>query len=88
MSRRNVSIWLLLAGLVASECSGGPKDGNEAADKDYVDRINARFNVPPPPIPPAPKASEFKLYKSRSGLFQARFPGEPKIFDFGPSIPE
>jgi hypothetical protein len=88
VNRRHVSVWLLLAALVAYGCSGGPKDGKEAAEKDYLDRINARLNAPPPAIPPAPKASEFKLYKSPNGLFQAKFPGEPKILDFGPSIPD
>ena len=78
----------MLAGLVASGCSGGPKDGKEAAEKDYIDTINARLTAPPPPVPPAPKASEFKLYKSPDGLFQAKFPGEPKIAEFGPSIPD
>ncbi len=55
MNRRNVSIWLLLAGLVASGCSGGPKDGKEAAEKDYLDRINARLTAPPPPDPGGPE---------------------------------
>ena len=88
MSRRNIGICLVFAGLVASGCSGGPKDGKEAAEKDYVDTINARLNAPPPPIPPAPKASEFKPYKSPNGLFQVKFPGEPKIMNFGPSVPD
>lgn len=88
MGQRNPSAWLLLAGLAIAGCSGGPKDGKEAAEKDYVDRINARLNAPPPPIPPAPKASEFKPYKSPNDLFRVNFPGEPKVIDAGPSIPD
>ncbi len=92
MRRFNISTWLLLAGVAASGCSGGAGDGKEAgakaAEKDYLDRINARLNAPEPPTPPAPKAADFKPYKSPDGSFQAKFPGEPKIVDFGPSNPD
>jgi hypothetical protein len=88
MGQRNISTWFLLAGLAVAGCSGGPKDGKEAAEKDYLDRISARLNAPPPPIPPAPKASEFKPYKSPNALFGVNFPGEPQVINAGPSIPD
>jgi hypothetical protein len=91
MRQPSISAWFLLAALAIAGCSGGPQDGKEAlkaaAEKDYLDWINARLNAPPP-IPPAPKASEFKTYKSPNALFRVNFPGEPKVIDAGPSIPE
>jgi hypothetical protein len=88
MRQRHISTWMLLAGIAVAGCGGGPKDGKEAAEKDYLDRITARLNEPPPPIPAAPKASDFKPFKSPNGSFSVKFPGEPKVINAGPSIPD
>ena len=38
--------------------------------------------------PAGTETSEFKPYKSPDGLFSVKFPGEPKVINAGPSIPD